>query len=277
LSWTLQFPFEKKPLGKPVFEVLDGHGRVHVPLTETFANDHHYSPSLGIASVSIANPPVGYSYRISWDLPECASAPNHPGHLAEVERFTSRLLQASRDARPQIAQIQSVLSSCLAQVRTEIETALGTPNVIRFNELDSSLMVYDRDSNPAKLRVVAATQGNTAKGTGLELELEVGDGIAGRAYKTNAHRCYDAEAAESDIRLGVYIRQQNRSGHSFLHSVPLRHADSQELIFGILNIGTYDNTQGKMLRTLADEKGIKFLIEFGQNYVLRRVQEILIL
>ena len=154
-----------------------------------------------------------------------------------------------------------------------LEDDLKTKNVIESGELDASLMVYDTSvgNGSPKLRVAAAVQGHKPKQTSLELE--VGDGIAGRAYKTNTYSCYDAEESEADIRLGVYIKQDGAS-HSFLHSIPLRHPCNQGLIFAILNIGTYDSTQGRMLRTLREQGGIKWLIEFGQNYVLRRILEI---
>jgi hypothetical protein len=280
LSWTLQFPLERKPRGLPVFEVLDDKEEFHPSLTEAFANDFHYSGELGIASVSLQNPPAGYNYRISWNLPDDMPAfkPPNPGHIAEVEQFASKMLAATppKNPSPIRAQLEIALAGCLAQVKEKIESALKTPNVISSEELDASLMVYDSSpssDDPPKLRAVAATQGNRPKIT--DLELEIGDGIAGRAFNTNSYRYFDAEMAKQDIRHGAYIKQKGQRPHSFLHAVPLRHPDSQQLIFAILNVGTYDDTQGKMLRTLSDRSGIKWLIEFGQNYVLRRAREIL--
>jgi len=278
-SWTLQFPSERKPRGVPLFDVLDEHEQLHPPLTEAFANDFHYSAELGLASLSLQNPPAGYHYRITWILPDspAATAPPNPGHVAEVRKFAAQMLAAAAlNPSPIREQIEIALAGCLLQVKEKIEAILKTLDVISLDELDCSLMVYnDPSANnaPPTLRVVAATQGTQPKL--INRELEIGDGVAGRAFNTNSYRFFDAEKAQQDIRLGYYLQEDGHRTHSFLHSIPLRHPESQQLIFAVLNVGTYDVTQGSMLRTLSDEEGIKWLNEFGQNYVLQRAREIL--
>ena len=276
-SWTLQFPSERKPRGVPLFEVLDEDELLHPPLTEAFANDFHYSTELGLASLSLQNPPAGYHYRITWILPNspAATAPPNPGHVAEVRKFAAQMLAAALNPSPIREQMEIALAGCLVQVKEKIEAILKTHDVISLDELDCSLMVYNDSSPgaPPKLHVVAATQGTQPKL--VNRELEIGDGVAGRAFNTNSYRFFDADKAQQDIRLGYYLQDDGHRTHSFLHSIPLRHPESQQLIFAVLNVGTYDDTQGSMLRTLSDEAGIKWLNEFGQNYVLQRAREIL--
>lgn len=101
--------------------------------------------------------------------------------------------------------------------------------------------------------------------------LFVGDGNAGRAWKRRIARVFDDN--ERDAKRHIYIQSPSSLRHKFLVSVPLLDAESSALIYGILNIGTYSDSQAEQLRCLASSDQVEQLTGYAQAYVLKRLLE----
>ncbi len=281
--WSLKFPAGYKLPRKPKFEVVEADGvTVHEWLTQSLQRNFHYS-DLGLCFVRIVRPPTKLRYKISWELPEETglSATDNPGHRAIGERCARDLLQARRrvlagEPDAKIGEITDVLRAFRELVARRIDEITATNGVLKRDDLEVSLMVYDDENTGVvpELRVVAATEGDIQRS--LQFSLEIGDGNAGRAYKTNTVRSFDASNAEREPKHHTYVRR-NKLGptHRFLYSMPLRHPDSQHLIFGVLNVGSFTKDGGNFLRVLDNEDGYEWLLDVAQNYVLIRVLETL--
>lgn len=276
-SWTLAFPFGFELQRPPRFEVFDEDDRRHDWLTTVLQRSFTFSENLNVAFVNIQSPPSGYRYRISWDLPPAEVVPEvpNPGHAAEVERFARVMLGlAKQRGEAGIQEIVSILSTFAHAVAERVEVVTQTRNVVSPEQLEVSLMVYD-DLIPLaspRLRVVAATQHVTEEPEAFSLE--IGDGNAGRAYSRNSLRVFDAVRAKEHPIYQSYVQRNGLGTHFFLYSIPLRHPETQHLIFGVVNVGTYDRAQGKLLKALNNDEGNSWLIDFAHEYLLSRLIEI---
>jgi predicted phosphodiesterase len=269
-SWIMHFPKEYPLQHPPRFEVTKDGVR-HEWLTKSLHPYFQYSETSLTASLSVHKPPVGYEFRISWDLPDAPirTSAQNPGHAAQVQAFCRTMLQIrSATNEDAIRKMRVTMSTFAELIRQELEARLKVTNTVSANDIEISFMVYD-DSNHGeipKLRVVTGTQ---AGGRASEdFFLEVGDGNAGRAYELNEARAFDARAAREDPINETYVARPNRAVHDFLFSIPLRHPESQHQIFGVLNIGSYVPEQGRMLEQLNSEGGLIWLITNAQSYVL---------
>jgi hypothetical protein len=79
-------------------------------------------------------------------------------------------------------------------------------------------------------------------------KLRIGDGNAGRAYKTRTVRLFDKEQAGTDPKASAYVPVSGIP-HRFMLSIPLLDPLSQSPL-AVLNVGTTDVTQAAMFRSL---------------------------
>lgn len=284
LSWTLKFPPNFRLRHPPAFEVYErSKDERHEWLTKVLQPCFFYSDVLKTASLSIHKPPVNYRYRISWRIPDDPASTRlaNPGHLVQIKHFEKRMLRMRNGYAPGgevpgvTAEVLAVLQAFAHLVIKHIEEKTNVHGVLRPEDLDVSVVVYDdTDRNrPPILRVVAGSY--MADPQYWDFALEVGDGNAGRAYKKNIIRSFDADRARQDPKSQTYVAVPNGSVHQFLYSMPLRHPVSGDLIFGILNLGGYSPAVGGLLRVLNDDEGNNWLLDQSQVYVLTRLLEML--
>jgi hypothetical protein len=119
------------------------------------------------------------------------------------------------------------------------------------------------------LRIVAGTHTHDPKYR--DMFLFVGDGNAGRAWKRRMARVYDP--IEKDRKRHIYVPLSEALRHRFLVSVPLIDPDSDALVYGILNIGTFSDSQAEVLRPLGDKPQMEKLAGYAQAFVLTRLLE----
>jgi hypothetical protein len=226
---------------------------------------------------------MNYRYRISWHIPDdpASTRLTNPGHQVRVNQFEREMLalrndySPGRDLSPRMAQVRAVIRTFAHLVTERIEEKIRVHGVLWADDLDVSLAVYDDrvSGEPPRLRVVAGTYMSVPEY--WNLSLEVGDGNAGRAYKKNICRSFDAERARQDPRNQTYVTIPGGRAHQFLYSMPLRHPLNEDLIFGILNVGGFSPNAGNLLRVLSDDEGTKWLLDQSQEYVLTRLLEAL--
>jgi hypothetical protein len=180
---------------------------------------------------------------------------------------------AFRKANPKypsvgMLQVLAILETYRTAVIDRVATENGvTPTDIK---LETSLMVYDDTSKPGRLRFIVGTLMDDPNA--WNFSLEIGDGNAGRAYKTNIVRLWYAEKTVGTPSQW-YIPVPGSMQHKFLCSIPLRHPLDAHLILGILNIGTSDETTSDACKCLNTEESGAWLIREAHNFVLTRLME----
>ena len=132
---------------------------------------------------------------------------------------------------------------------------------------DVSLSVCDYADSPPKLKVVAGTPPCISNANQWNFEVEIGDGNAGRAYKKTFIRYHD-DANVSWDKKEAYIRIPGSPPHTFLYSIPLKRHESENIVYCVLNLGTFGADEGTLLSELNDEEGNKWLLERAHAFVL---------
>jgi hypothetical protein len=135
-------------------------------------------------------------------------------------------------------------------------------------------MVCDEDSDPIpKLRIVAGTKLDSRQYEAFALD--VGDGIAGRAYKSRAIRIFRKPDSHGGLKKHAYLRIPGEPVHEALFCIPLIHKDDPNVIYGILNLGTFKRNTAEVLSVLESEASVEWLGSNAQSYVLQRLIDIM--
>ena len=87
----------------------------------------------------------------------------------------------------------------------------------------------------------------------------VGDGNAGRCVKRRAIRFFDREKATEKPFDNIYVPSPGGRAHQWLMSIPL--FSSQSLVYGVVNVGTFQKKGARALRHLEAEAKAKALAE----------------
>ncbi len=279
-SWVIRFPEEMKfNEGRlPEFEVLDDAKQKHDWLTRALQPCFHYSQAVHSAVLAIHKPPVGYQYRIKWYVPEGAKIPKAaPGpEVAKSMQFADMLLESLNMRKPEeelpelIAKAKRVLEEFLAEVVKHLAAKLN--DKVNARELDVSYMMYDEGTGeePAQLRVVACA--GKFSGSFWSFSLEVGDGNAGRAFKSGVVRWYDR--SKEDFKDQAYVGISGQLPHEFLCSIPFKVDAPASMDFGVLNIGTFSPIQASQLKSLKKDSEMKWLMQQAYERVLDKLLKI---
>ena len=275
---------------RPFFEIYDSSGGSEVRNDElTAAYQQCFYCSGLLAVLSIQQPPSPFSYRISWLLGESRSGVTSALFPAQRRRqriFAQKMLRMRRTVDgeevndvDEARQIEAGIFLIIASVAEHVQGMLGGAE-LDPGPLEISLMVLDEDrpkSPPTgnkKLPVLRMVAGTLLGEPGnRSLEMFVGDGNAGRAWKRRMVRVFDHK--ESDPKRRVYQLSQGARPHCFLVSIPLIDPSWDALIYGILNIGTVDSEQAELLRKIGTSEYVEHLTSFAQSYVLQRLVELL--
>jgi predicted phosphodiesterase len=288
-SWTIRFPPELQFDEPPEFEVLETKTQHrHEWLTKTLRPNFHYSRSLHTASLSIHRPPADYLYRVFWYVPEKKKGlPPNPAKQVVLHRMVKSLLEGAAAVRTNrsagisgiTVEVNVILQIVATFIKKKVEEIVGKPDVVDCNELDVSLMVCDGAAPVPLLKVVGCIGAKANHMWGFDLE--VGDGNAGRAFKKSMARSYDRSLPGENRQ--TYVPHPDFPPHEVLFSMPLvgtpeedaaAQYDNKELIYGVLNVGTFSADQGVALRVLLNQPGFQWLQQITQAYVLKRLLEV---
>ncbi len=278
--WTIRFPSELPFANPPAFEVWDPNtDEKHEWLTAVLQQNFYYSPELHTAVLSIHKPPGDFFYRIYWyPAPAASTTPVRQDLKFHVEEFAREALRLAAQRIPnqplpeRLAQLTRVLGALAELIARKIEEVSKAAGKVKAKNLDLSLMVNDNAEPPHSplLHVVAACGPDADSFWGFVLE--EGDGVAGRAFKKNVLRCFDAEIP--DPKRSTYVDVEGYPKHKVLYSIPLRHPEDNDLIYGVFNVGTMDDVQADLLRQLNNDEGHLWLLECSQKYALPRLRDI---
>src|SRR5262249_43557635 len=100
-------------------------------------------------------------------------------------------------------------------------------------------------------------------------------GIAGRAYKKRILLPFDREKEEADRASQTYVQIPGRPCHEVFYSIPLIDPRSPDLVFGVLNFGTFSQPDSRLLRTLDTPTSLEWMGNQSQSYVLKKLLEVL--
>ena len=179
----------------------------------------------------INKPLKGYAYKILWRVPDTGSSVCHdPKFLLQTKSF-AQTLKSIRDngTRSKKDELFNAIQSLEKEVQDKFKIASN-------EDLDVSLMVREvHKQEVSKLIVVALN--NQKNQDFFDFSLEVGDGIAGKAFKFNEAQLY-IQGHKSLKKPQGYI-PIGKKEHSVLYSVPLRHPKDDNLLLGILNVGSF--------------------------------------
>lgn len=289
-SVLIRFPKQMVFAKRPFFEVYDyssGNGKKNDELIQKYQDCFYYSVSLNQAVLYVTRPQSRFSYRVSWLLgegpPEENTSALLPRQRVMQRAFAKRMLELRRsfDAptqSPEMKQLSAAVNTALASLPEYIhqEMNLGVP--LDPLAIELSLMVLDEDkpekateqdrANPV-LRIVAGTRLQDSGRSNVQLF--VGDGNAGRAWKRRMVRIFDR--SEKDPKRHIYVSPAGAPQHSFLISVPLLDPNSAALVYGIPNIGTFSDEYAEVLRPLAEPEQIEKIMTYVQVFVLKRLLE----
>jgi 3',5'-cyclic AMP phosphodiesterase CpdA len=275
-TWQVSFPDELN-VEDVKFEVFDQAGVAKQPkLSEILRSSFVFSFTTNSAFLNIHKPPAGYRYRISWKIRSTAAPPTTGPLNAQVDLNNFRaaaLVSRTDDPKKPSDPLVKVLA-ILETYRNAVAEKVAADNSVNISviKLETSLMIYDENSKPGKLRMVAGTLMDNPDV--WNFSLEIGDGNAGRAYKKNKVRLWDAEMANStDAAVQWYLPIPGAMQHKFLCSIHLRHPSDPHLIMGILNIGTSDKTTAIACKSLNTEVSGTWLILGAHEFVLTRLMQ----
>jgi Calcineurin-like phosphoesterase len=253
-------------------------------LTSIFQPCFNYSALLRTAFVSIRNPPIGYGYRISWEHGSLGMPATTPSvERGKLRIFVSTLLKLrdgifsgnfgdiERAATGET--ILRVLAGYASVIQERLAGETGSPSPLDPEKLDLTLMVCD-DLDPAlspKLKIVAGTKLHWPHYR--DFALEIGDGIAGRAYKSRVIRTFRDDDTFDDPKRHTYLTIPGIPRHTVLYCLPLIPDGNPDIIYGILNVGSFDRDQAEVLKLLEAQNLMAWLASTAQSFLLKRLME----
>jgi len=240
-----------------VLEPLDEIDVVNDALTREFAAIP--APVGNRLAVTLPQPPPNYRYRVSWALPRTSApiAAAAEARRAQFERAFLNLVadDPSKPSEPP-SPVQDAIIEAVEDVSSELERLVvetgnfGHDVTVVDERTDFSLMVCDRSAPPPRLRLVFWNRQFEHPEAFRDFRLAIGNGNAGRAYKTRTLRLFDKSEAEAvgKPKAGTYVKLHGIR-HDFMFSVPLIDPRSG-FPLAVLNVGTADRVQAAMFRAL---------------------------
>jgi Icc-related predicted phosphoesterase len=262
-----------------VLEPLDGADVVHEELTREFAGMPAARDNR--VELRLPHPPPNYRYRVSWALPADHGTPQSGAAEARRARFEKVFLTFASapvpaengiDKAAQDAIIEGFqdLSSALERLIAASSSFAPEIGVIDDESTDLSVMVCDRFDRLPKLRLVFWNRQLDYPEVFRNFRLLMGNGNAGRAYKTRTLRLFDKEQAVGNPKASTYV-QVDGIQHVFMFSIPLLDPRSLSPL-AVVNVGTSDATQAAMFRALTADDLETLVREMHQEPLARLMQ-----
>ena len=199
----------------------------------------HYE-SLRTIALRVTKPLVGYSYGIEWTVPESAPAPKGV-QAGQLEDIVDALVLA-HDAPTEGT--DNFMKGFLFTVAESLRNALIPGST---EELEVSLMVFDT----TKRRLVVVASAWIAPGVPKfplldfsKVEFRYGEGICGKAFKTNSQRLY-TQVTEDERRQNPdpdFYRHLPGINHAALFGIPVQSPEVPTHVYGVIGCGAHDRS-----------------------------------
>jgi hypothetical protein len=242
------------------------------------------------ATLRVQSPVAHTAYRILWALGPPVDVPKPAVvAIAQDNRRTLLGFRALFDGttgndpsgESKKAAVLNALAQFGAQVIAEVgrsksEVKPDSKASVNLDQIDLSLMAVQKVGPPNEHEVLRVVAGLNVPKPYWELELAMGDGIAGRAAKI-AGRDDSIQfrkfrrGAEGSMYNDAYLNfQGDGPQHLWLLSIPLHEKCCDPMCYGVLNIGAYDRHNADELDSLND-RSIEVLEKYSNNEFLRAV------
>jgi 3',5'-cyclic AMP phosphodiesterase CpdA len=194
-----------------------------------------YYDTLNIAAVRVRRPIQGLSYGIQWSLPK---AP--PIEIKDQALLDMRALRDVWKTKTMETMESESMTKLLARI------VIAARKVILKGwdgPIDASFMYFDGEHELHLLSAVV-DENQVAIEQQYKFSLRYGDGIAGRAFKSNQIRVYAALADEDSEQPDYYTRCTVGPPHKCLVSFPIRTLSVNETAstlrepYGVLSLGS---------------------------------------
>jgi hypothetical protein len=230
-------------------------------LTRRAVAGFHFSVLSRTAYLRVSKPPQNSLYRVCWRLGDPLAGGTRTAQLARLEirrkvflsirdLFSAKIYAPDpdngRDNRDTLLRQLAAFGSHVADLLRKELNAPEVDKVISALEEDLEINLMAWDSRAEALRFVAGTN----IGTVWNSQLKVGQGIAGQAAQWLRARYFDDERARNTPVAEEYVVLDGSRRHAWLLAIPLWMEDSGGRTIGILNIGTFDASFGRILRVL---------------------------
>jgi hypothetical protein len=163
--------------------------------------------------------------------------------------------------------VASLLKKTVAKTRAD-EAVLK--DLLPYVEI--SLMAIKEGDEGDVLRLVAGT--SVADPAFWDLEMRLGEGIAGRAARLLDARTYDEEEVAGTVFAGVYMELEPGKRHAWLLAVPLWSEDCGRAAIGVLNIGIFDPGRAHMLKVLGQVTQVRELAAWANTDFLPKLLDV---
>lgn len=296
LAFQVSFPDSMALTGEPPFvlayQVFTAGGRerevMDSALTLRASEDFFYSPLLRTAFLTVRKPPQRSAYRIYWRLgqPLAAAVPPTARQLALLAVRRSTLLsvrdcfaatgdgpEAAGGKREVVDLVATIGDHVASIIKKSIAKTPADEAALRdlLPQVEITLMALE----PAGGRLLKFVAGTYVASPGFwDLELPLGEGIAGRAARLLDARTYDDEEVAGTVFAGVYKELKPGKRHSWLLAVPLWSEDCGRAAIGVLNIGIFDLSRARMLKILGDPMNVSELASWANTEFLPKLLDV---
>jgi 3',5'-cyclic AMP phosphodiesterase CpdA len=202
-----------------------------------------YIESLRTASLRISRPQRGLSYGIQWRVPSVTPLGNNfeRGQIIQVVQL---LLERKDRLSPDQSTVLLALLARIANIAREILLVTHDDSFEQWRKsLEVSLMVFD--TKQKKLVTIKAARFVKEDEERLEREIDYGtvtfdygDGVAGKAFKTNDYRLY-VQPIEPPKVPNNYRKLPGVEDPWVLLSLPIRVPSESARPYGVMNLVSY--------------------------------------
>lgn len=241
IKFPRRFALDGKPeiiVKKQIFDKLDLISYENdTVLQEKYKKGISFHKELNLIICRIPYPKVNILYGVQWRLKDIIFPYEKPSSQlsGEVEEMVKTLLQMSLEEK-----IKEEFGVLFYAVKDEVQNFLNINE--KSDPIELSLMVYDKDEHCLKIVASNFSQYDTK----WQFKLKYGNGIAGKAYKTNTPKMF-IKSVDMAKPTGYYpingkpiLDQKDRRSidDEVIFSLPLRHRDNNEQLYAVLNISS---------------------------------------
>lgn len=218
-----------------------------------------YVDALKMAALRVRQPEEGWYYGIQWKLPSSPSRASGP-KSGQIVDLVNKLLGVRDTADPRSDMLSLLLRSLADLVREKLLPGW-------HQSLEVSIAVLDERNR--KMLVVAAANVDPPPSAPSPLQsstvqFDYGEGIVGKAFKTNEYRLYVRVPREEREEPDFYRERLGSRRHEVLLAIPVQNPDESQQVYAVLNFGS--SSAGCPLRDLASPSSVTL-------GVLRSLQE----
>ena len=177
-------------------------------------NALRYYESLRIATVEVSRPQPGVSYGIQWEVPDARSAIIYSGR--QKSRALRDYWQQGQISQQQRQELVTVLARIIIAARESIMNKWK-------GQVEASFMYFDGKRNLVLLCAMMLDVDGIATEQQYVPRIQYGDGIPGRAFKTNDCRWYVApDVIEESDGPDYHLPLTEERTHNVVLSLPVR-------------------------------------------------------